>query len=207
MISLRAILFAAPVISGILIGAPKEVAAKCSEVTTPTMRGTALVIDGRWVAEVDSAVDLYDQTPMWERFALVSSEAANLQPGEILDMNIRCLNVPNPATGGRGTQEAIMVVTVNALEDSLSRLSAMQESYRASTGHYAANYSELPGFPLLHGVQGGTLTSTATGWTSSFWHGTNRSVTCHLAVGDPELLLPGQTLGQIHCVNTRTTGA
>jgi hypothetical protein len=170
------------------------------------MPGIALVIDGSVVASVDMTADLYDRTEMWDRFALQSAEAANLKSEEILFLNIDCLTVPNPTTGGIGTQEAIIVITINALMDSLSRLSALQETYRASTGHYAANYSELPALPLLYGVHGGSLTSTETGWASNFWYGSSSFVACHLAVGDPELLVPGQILGQINCLDSRPRG-
>jgi hypothetical protein len=193
-------IFAGVAVAGAwMAGSPEGVAAKCG--LTPTVPEVALIIDGRWVLEVNPYADLYNPTGVMDREVL-DRAGVELEAEEILMINLGCHTERDETTGTVKIQSSVIVTTVNALEDALVRLSGLQETYREANGRYATSFTELPTLPILHGVSL-TMGGQGSGWTSSARF-SNSPVICHLAAGDAELSVPGQTLGQVSCTRPTT---
>jgi hypothetical protein len=180
---------------GVLLAVtPDRASAKCG--LTPTVRGTAMVLDGHKIGEVDMTEDLFDTTPLAGRF----DWDPFIEGKTVIFFNFGCWTERDPETGVMTVQESYYVLTTDYLGLALARMEGLQSAYRTAQRRYAGNVSELGSHIPMEGVQA-SLRATESGWSAVLHHVFNSQVTCHLAVGDPELLLPGQTLGQVHCID------
>lgn len=173
---------------------PADVSAKCG--LTPTVPEVALIIDGSWVLEVNPYADLFNPTSVMDSEVL-DRAGVDLVAEEVLMINRGCHTERDETTGTVKIQSSVIVTTVKALEDALVHLSGLQEVYREENGRYAEDFSELPGFATLYGISL-TMDVQENGWTGTARYG-NSPVTCHLAAGNQDFLLPGKTLGEVAC--------
>jgi hypothetical protein len=172
---------------------PDSASAKCG--VTPTVRGTAMVLDGQKLGQV-VVTDYFDTRPVHMRF----DWGPFIDGKTIVFSNIGCWTERDPVTGGWAVQESFDVLTTDYLGLTLARMEGFQSAHWTAHRQYAGSLSELGSLVPVDEVKV-SLRATETGWSAAIHHVFNIRVNCHLAVRDPELILPGQTHGQVLCID------
>lgn len=189
----------------ILVTAPGEASAKCSNYTTP---GVLLVVNRDIVgdfpptpdgnAELNEAMGAYDRADIW----LVS---------------LGCFEATDPETGLMVRRQAIYMNTTEDVADQgaawLSEIAEVQEAYLRENGSYAETFgSLLPRLStrLSYYIQPVSaltptnhiqMTATEIGWSATFRVET-QGIACHVMGGSVEPPLVGLVEGVPQCVVT-----
>jgi hypothetical protein len=131
---------------------------------------------------------------------------ATLRTLDIVSTEYGCPTLTDPVTGEPFQVEAVSILSMDYFRSLLPLVAGRQSALHSAAGRYSNNLAELDLLSLPRGVRL-RLVASDQGWSATLDHMSNRHVVCRMALGDPTLLADaGQTLGAVHCVDSRLRG-